>query len=194
MPNLRKTFVLALAGWIVGTVRAEPFPTEWWWYWDRPAHQLPVPRPGIGAAVVTTHVYFSGSRVIRVPRRSALTLPPGTVSIPVIHVEVDPAHPFAATDEQRDELRDLVLAEALARRPPLIQLDFEARPSQRPFWKAAVHAIRERLPAEVRLSVTALASWCFGDRWLAEVPADEIVPMYFRLGQARAAFVARSAA
>lgn len=194
MRNLRNTLVLATAGLIVGTVRADPLPTEWWWYWDRPAHQLPVPRPGIGTAVVTTHVYFSGSRVIRVPRRSALTLPPGTVSIPVIHVEVDPAHPFAATDEQRDALRDLVVAEAVPRLPPLIQLDFEARPSQRPFWRASVQAIRERLPAQVRLSVTALASWCFGDRWLAEVPADEIVPMYFRLGKAREAFVARSAA
>ena len=192
--NLRNTLALALVGLAVGTVRADPLPAEWWWYWDRPERQLPVPRPGIGAAVVTMHVYFSGSRVIRVRRRSALTLPPGTVSIPVIHVEVDPAQPFAATEEQRNALRDLVVAEAVARRPPLIQLDFEARQSQRSFWMASVRAIRERLPAEVRLSVTALASWCFGDRWLAEAPADEIVPMYFRLGKARASIVARSAA
>ena len=186
---------LALAALLVGSVQAAPLPAEWWWYWDRPANKLPVPRPGVGAAVLTRHVYFSGGRVIAVARRSALTLPPGVVSIPLIHVEVDPAQPFAGTDEQRNRLRDLVVAEALvARRPPLIQLDFEARQSQRRFWTAAVQAIRERLPTEVRLSVTALASWCFGDRWLAEVPADEIVPMYFRLGKARDAFIARSAA
>lgn len=190
----RNLLALALAVLLAGTVAAEPLPAEWWWYWDRPASELPVPRPGVGAAVLTLQVYFSGSRVIAVPRRSALTLPPGVVSIPVIHVEVDPAQPFAATDEQRNGLRDAVVAEALARRPPLIQLDFEAKQSQRPFWRASVQAIRERLPAEVRLSVTALASWCFGDRWLAEVPADEIVPMYFRLGKAREAFIARSAA
>ncbi|HCN68747.1 MAG TPA: hypothetical protein DIT03_10880 [Candidatus Accumulibacter sp.] len=183
---------LALAALLVGSVQAAPLPAEWWWYWDRPANKLPVPRPGVGAAVLTRHVYFSGGRVIAVARRSALTLPPGVVSIPLIHVEVDPAQPFAGTDEQRNRLRDLVVAEALvARRPPLIQLDFEARQSQRRFWTAAVQAIRERLPTEVRLSVTALASWCFGDRWLAEVPADEIVPMYFRLGKAREAFIAQ---
>jgi len=138
----RNSPALALAALLVGSVQAEPLPAEWWWYWDRPASQLPVPRPGVGAAVLTRHVYFSGGRVITVARRSALTLPPGIVSIPLIHVEVDPAQPFAGTDEQRNGLRDVVVAEALARRSPLIQLDFEARQSQRPFWKAAVQAIR----------------------------------------------------
>ena len=32
------------------------------------------------------------------------------------------------------------------------------------------------------LSVTALASWCAYDRWLAGLPIEEAVPMLFRMG------------
>jgi len=30
--------------------------------------------------------------------------------------------------------------------------------------------------------MTALASWCNTERWLASAPVDEIVPMLFRMG------------
>jgi len=172
---------------------AQTLPNEVWWYWDRPARQLPLPPAGVGAAVVTAHVYLSGDQVVRVPRRSGLQLPRQTVAIPVIHVEVDPARPFAAYAAQRDALRDAVVNEALARRPAWIQLDFEAKQSQRAFWLDAVRAIRAALPPDVRLSVTALASWCYGDRWLQQAPVDEVVPMYFRLGRARESIAVRSA-
>jgi hypothetical protein len=32
------------------------------------------------------------------------------------------------------------------------------------------------------LSMTALASFCVGDRWLDDLPVDEAVPMIFRMG------------
>ncbi len=169
-------------------------PREFWWYWDRPAQQLPAPPAGVGAAIVTSHVYFSGAQVRQVRRRSALHLAPEVISIPVIHVEVDPAQPFAGNTAQRDALRAAVLDLITLRRPPWVQLDFEARPSQREFWLASVRAIRASLPTDVGLSVTALASWCYGDPWLGDAPVDEIVPMYFRLGRAREEFEARSAA
>jgi hypothetical protein len=75
-----------------------------------------------------------------------------------------------------------------------VQLDFEVRRSQRAFWLEVVQSVRAALPIGVRLSVTALASWCHGDRWLAQAPADEIVPMYFRLGSRRAEFERRTMA
>jgi len=34
----------------------------------------------------------------------------------------------------------------------------------------------------VPLSMTALASFCIGDRWLDDLPVDEAVPMIFRMG------------
>jgi len=168
-------------------------PREFWWYWDRPAEQLPAPAPGIGAAVVVTHVIFSGERFARQRRRSALRLPEGVVTMPVVHVEVDPALPFAGNMAQIDGLREAVLDVVRRGASHWVQLDFEARRSQREFWLAAVQQIKTALPSGVRLSVTALASWCYEDRWLADAPVDEIVPMYFRLKGARHEYIMRSA-
>lgn len=171
-----------------------PYPREFWWYWDRPAEQLPAPAPGVGAAIVTTHVLLSGQGFARKARRSPLRLPDGVATMPVIHVEIDPSRAFAGNPGQVAALRDAVLDAVHRGDAPWVQLDFEARRSQRDFWQASVREIRSALPPGIRLSVTALASWCYEDRWLADAPADEIVPMYFRLQRARNDFILRSAA
>lgn len=62
-------------------------------------------------------------------------------------------------------------------------IDFEARLSQRGFLAEVVRSARRSLPADVALSVTALASWCAGDAWMADLAADEIVPMAFRMAR-----------
>ena len=168
-------------------------PREFWWYWDRPAEQLPALAPGVGAAVLVTHVIFSGQGYMVQPRRSALRLPYDAATMPVIHVEVDPARPFAGSAAQNDGLRDAVLDAVRRGSSSWVQLDFEARRSQREFWLTAVKGIKANLPPGVRLSVTALASWCYEDRWLRDAPVDEIVPMYFRLKGARHDYLLRSA-
>jgi len=42
--------------------------------------------------------------------------------------------------------------------------------------------LRSKMPGDVPLSMTALASFCVGDRWLNDLPVDEAVPMIFRMG------------
>jgi hypothetical protein len=42
--------------------------------------------------------------------------------------------------------------------------------------------VRAGLPRGTLLSMTALASWCETEDWLAAAPVDEIVPMLFRMG------------
>jgi hypothetical protein len=63
-----------------------------------------------------------------------------------------------------------------------VQIDFDATRSQRSFYADLIRDVRDELPAGLLLSVTALASWCMGDCWMAELPVDEIVPMFFRMG------------
>lgn len=170
------------------------WPAEFWWYWDRPAAKLPAPPPDIGAAVVVTHVLLSGAGHLRQTRRSTLRLPETTSILPVIHVEIDRAQPFAGNTMQRNALRDAVVDAASRGNAPWVQLDFEVRRSEREFWRTSVETTKAALPETVRLSVTALASWCYGDRWLGDISADEVVPMYFRLGRSRSDYEARSAA
>jgi hypothetical protein len=39
--------------------------------------------------------------------------------------------------------------------------------------------------------MTALASWCAGDDWIADLPVNEAVPMLFRMGVERRQFQRR---
>ena len=66
----------------------------------------------------------------------------------------------------------------------------EARPSQRETYLRLVKQIRTTLPTDVRLSVTALAWWCRSDAWMDTLAADEVVPMYFRMGRDAADVIA----
>jgi hypothetical protein len=59
----------------------------------------------------------------------------------------------------------------------------EVRQSQRRALLDMLGGVRAGLPSGTHLSMTALASWCDGEAWLAEAPVDEIVPMLFRMGQ-----------
>jgi hypothetical protein len=63
-----------------------------------------------------------------------------------------------------------------------VQVDFDATASQRTFYREVLHQLRRQLPASMPLSMTALASWCIFDTWLAGLPVDEVVPMVFRMG------------
>ena len=103
--------------------------------------------------------------------------PAGTEILPVIRVEADGGFDTAAAEAVGAEIRNLVA--------PLhateLQLDFDATVSQRDSYRRLLEHVRVRLP-DHRLSITALASWCFGDPWIADLPIDAAVPMYYRMG------------
>jgi len=62
-----------------------------------------------------------------------------------------------------------------------VQIDYDARLGERTFYRLLLHGVRRAI-GRIPLSMTALASWCAGDRWLAQLPVDEIVPALFRMG------------
>ncbi len=142
---------------------------------------------GVGVAYVASSVNLEGSRIHVVPRANALFVRSNTLIIPVVHVDASWREPPELNATQRKILVDQVLkvarraAEQNAAR--VVQLDFEARLSQRAFLTDVVKDIRAQLPAAMALSMTALASWCAGDYWLATIHADEVVPMVFRMGR-----------
>jgi hypothetical protein len=63
-----------------------------------------------------------------------------------------------------------------------LQIDFDARASEREFYRAILVDVRRVLPPSMPLSITALASWCEYDAWIAGIPVTEAVPMLFRMG------------
>jgi hypothetical protein len=66
-----------------------------------------------------------------------------------------------------------------------LQVDFDAVESERPFYRALLEEVRRRLPPQLPLSITALASWCQSDSWISGLPVAEAVPMLFRMGSDR---------
>ena len=86
--------------------------------------------------------------------------------------------PGAATTAR---LADAIIDVGLPFVPVEHQLDFDARLSQRAFYRHLLEELRVRTGG-ARLSITALASWCFYDDWTEGLPVDAVVPMIYRMG------------
>ena len=152
------------------------------WAWERDEDLRWLPRDA-GVAYVATTVRIEGDGVTVRGRRNSLWLAPATMRVPVVHVDASTASPPELNSAQREAIVAEVLRAAQASPSKVVQLDFEARLSQRGFLRETVGDARRALPADVALSVTALASWCAGDRWMSDLPADEVVPMAFRMSR-----------
>ncbi len=120
-------------------------------------------------------ITLDGERVIVEPRRNPLLLPPRTHRIATIRIETRrPALSAAQRAQTVAEIRRLF------RNAEELQIDFDALRSERIFYRKLLIDLKRELP--VRLTITALASWCFDDRWMTGLPIDEAVPMLFRMG------------
>ena len=88
----------------------------------------------------------------------------------------------ALSEAQKQKLVSLVMSTRQLANVSAIQIDFDAASSEREFYRGFLQDLRGQLPDTVPLSITALASFCIGDRWLRDLPIDEAVPMIFRMG------------
>jgi hypothetical protein len=63
-----------------------------------------------------------------------------------------------------------------------LQIDYDARASERGFYRDLLAAVRRS--TRVPVGITALASWCDGDPWIDSWIGgqSEAVPMFFRMG------------
>lgn len=160
----------------------EALPPTMLWAWERPEDLRWLPREAGVAYVAATLELEAGQ--VRLRRRGyPLLVRPDTVVVPVIHVDASWRRPPVLGAVQHAAIVDQVLAAARRSSSRVVQLDFEVRLSQRAFLLAVVSDIRRRLPADVALSATALASWCAGDYWIGALEADEVVPMAFRMAR-----------
>ena len=154
------------------------------WMWD--GARVPSPLPAEIAPVVD-QVLFRGTQVLVRPGHPPRGLPASVRVTPVVHVEMSIVRPPVGIDAHEAVIVDALVRAAARSSSGWVQLDLEAHPSQRAFWRRLVRDARAALPASTRLSVTALAWWCRSDAWLDDLPADEVVPMFFRMGRDDAA-------
>lgn len=113
------------------------------------------------------------------PRRDPVVFPQSSIRMPVIRVEA--TRSSVLDDENRAEVVRAILTSSREPGIAAIQIDFDATRSQRPFYRNLIFDLRRQMPANLPLSITALASWCSWDGWLRDLPIDEAVPMLFRM-------------
>jgi hypothetical protein len=83
---------------------------------------------------------------------------------------------------QTGAVSDEILKAASIRGVQALQVDFDATLSERDWYRQLLQKLRRDLKASMPLSMTALASWCDRDGWVAGLPVSEAVPMLFRMG------------
>lgn len=151
------------------------------WAWERPERLTFIDPEKTAVALFSGAVRIEEGAARFLPRRQPIAWPEGTVRLAVVRIEAARGAPGLGAAAIGD-LAARIAAIPGRWRAVGLQIDFDATTAQRPFYRALLTEIRRRLPSGTSLSITALASWCLGDPWIADLPVDEAVPMLFRMG------------
>jgi hypothetical protein len=154
------------------------FPRVFLWAWERPENLEFLDPRETGVAVLAKTLILKGSSLAVRPRMQPIGLPPGIITMAVVRIESNGS--IQAAHVRREAIRQIL--ELTSRSASGIQIDFDARASERSFYRDLLTEVRNQLPRGKKLSITALASWCIHDAWIKDLPVDEAVPMLFRLG------------
>jgi len=157
-------------------------PARMLWAWERPEDLRFIDAKTTGVAYLVATIKLRGGAVICINRHQPLRVPPGTYMMPVVRIESDGTLDSSRTTEI--EKIAAIIPRFLTPRVRGFQFDFDARKSERGWYKNFLMKMRETLPADLYLSMTSIASWCLGDDWINgnKLPVDEVVPMFFELG------------
>ncbi len=162
--------------------RAPPagWPSTFAWTWNRDEDLRFLP-PGAGVAVVQSSIELEGREVRTRANHGRWTAPASAFVLPVVHIDAFERWQPALDATQEDAVVATIVGVGAHAAAGAVQVDFEATPSQRAFYRRVLARVRSQLPAEW-VSITALASWCMDERWTADLPVDDVVAMAFRLG------------
>jgi hypothetical protein len=155
------------------------------WAWERPEDLRFLDPHQLGIAYLAKALSLRSDTVVAHPRRQPLKFPEDASLIVVVRIESDRWAPPRLSAGQRAQAVSEIVNVARGKRIAAVQIDFDAKQSERDFYRDLLTDLRPRLPEGVGLSMTALASWCIADDWIRDLPVDEVVPMLFRMGKDR---------
>ena len=162
----------------------DTMPKKILWAWERPEDLRFVDSNEFGVAFLAQTLFLESGEVVYKPRRQPLEVAPETYMIAVTRIEtskIGGKRPTFSPD-QTEKLVNLVKNTLELPNVKAVQIDFDAMGSERKFYREFIKKLRNRLPNDFPLTMTALASWCVGDAWFNDFPVDEAVPMAFQMG------------
>ena len=161
--------------------RADPlpgFPRVVLWAWERPERLEFLEPHTVGVAYLARTISWRNGLVDSRPRMQPLKLSPGTAVMAVVRLE-SWTPPLPAVEEVARPVLDAAANPAVR----AVQIDFDARRSEREWYAALLRRVERGLEGRKPLGITALASWCLGDPWVRDLPVSDAVPMLFRMGR-----------
>jgi hypothetical protein len=167
----------------IKSIRLATLPHTTLWAWERP-EDLTTINPRATAVAYLDRTILLGPpsaspNVIVEPRRQPLAVPDAATLIAVVRIEAPPG--LVPSADQRQQTLATLADSASQPGIAAFQVDFDATRLQRPFYAELLKELRSQMPPGLPLSITALASWCSYDDWIAALPVDEAVPMLFRM-------------
>ncbi len=160
-------------------------PNKILWAWERPEDLTQIDPHEFGVAYLACHVFLKGEAIKWQTRNQPLKIPPQTAMVPTVRIDVVRGEKAALSEQQMEKLVYLIERASRVPNAAQIQIDFDALESERGFYRSLLQRLRKTLPANMPISITALASWCLFDNWIKDLPIDESVPMMFSLGRER---------
>ena len=157
-------------------------PARTLWVWERPEDLRAVDAAATALAPLD-QTLLVGEATERLPRRQTVVYPADAKRIAVVRIETRKGARLGL--EQARATAAMALVSAREPGVAALQVDFDARRSERAFYAALLTELRRRMPEGMPLSMTALASWCSSDDWIGGLPVDEAVPMFFRMEPGR---------
>lgn len=154
------------------------------WVWERPENLYFLKDKNVTFAYLSGTVTKTNEGLVYYPRRQPLRIPDNSKTIAVVRIE-DKSDKYEFSNQDLLDISEYIVRSCQEKETNLsCQIDFDAVESQTDFYKKLVISVREQLSKDIRLSVTALVSWCTSNNpWFVDLPLDEVVPMFFRLGK-----------
>ena len=147
------------------------------WAWQRREDLRSLDPLTTAVADLRRTIHLRGASLIVEPQRNTLILPNGVQRIAVVRLEAT----SVVLQDGTAEATAQAMVSALRPEDRALQIDFDAVKSQQAWYRSVLQRVRAAMPAGKKLSITALASWCSTDRWMANLPVEEAVPMLFRM-------------
>jgi len=148
------------------------------WAWESPQDLRFISRHAVGIAFLERTVLLNNHVIEVRPRLQPLLFNPGTDLMAVVRIESS-GNGLPPVDAVIPAIRPAFRVPGMR----ALQIDFDARLSERDWYAKFLQELRASLPPVLPLVVTALESWCEETNgWLANLPVEDATAMLFRMG------------